>query len=411
MHAVDYVALFIGLFTVSCGLLFTLQCVREKEKRAARRSLILVIAFGAVFSAGILVSARTDIRISEILILILSVTTILLLIPFRKKRGDAPRECPVVRFDERDIVYVRRKLLPGTGKFEEYYLRHPEKHANDNISRSLPGLLSPDASFYHRMLFTSVRGSLNSIYALLKERDGVPVGEPVSVDPDDMSRFIKGWCLHFGAHSAGITLLQDYHLYGTGGYKDSYGKAVVREHRYAIALTVEMDHEATGCAPYAPMWMEAARQYETSANIAIQLAVLIRHLGYPARAHVFDNYEVIAPIVARDAGLGEIGRSTLLLTPRLGPRVRIAVVTTDLPLQVDLRNWNPSILDACMNCTKCARICPSKALSTDKPVDNNGGLRWMMNALSSPQRCSWRGYRPDHPAAAADSAAPPQPRT
>ena len=47
-----------------------------------------------------------------------------------------------------------------------------------------------------------------------------------------------------------------------------------------------------------------------------------------ARAHIDGNYQVIAPLVARDAGLGTIGRMGLLMTPELGPRVRLAVVTT-----------------------------------------------------------------------------------
>ncbi|MFQ6103859.1 MAG: hypothetical protein ACE5OP_06150 [Candidatus Glassbacteria bacterium] len=52
----------------------------------------------------------------------------------------------------------------------------------------------------------------------------------------------------------------------------------------------------------------------------------IRNLGYPARTHIDGNYRVVCPLVARDAGIGEIGRMGLLMTPRLGPRVRIAVV-------------------------------------------------------------------------------------
>ena len=51
----------------------------------------------------------------------------------------------------------------------------------------------------------------------------------------------------------------------------------------------------------------------------VQLAAAIRDLGYPARAHIDGNYRVIAPLVARDAGLGEIGRMGLLMTPRWVP--------------------------------------------------------------------------------------------
>ena len=49
-------------------------------------------------------------------------------------------------------------------------------------------------------------------------------------------------------------------------------------------------------------------------NRVVQLGYLIRSLAYPARTHIDGNYRVIAPLVARDAGLGEIGRMGLLMT-------------------------------------------------------------------------------------------------
>ena len=64
---------------------------------------------------------------------------------------------------------------------------------------------------------------------------------------------------------------------------------------------------------------------------------------------------MIAPLVARDAGLGEIGRMGLLMTPRLGPRVRLGVVTTDLPLAPNEAGDDLSVLDFCTRCKKCAQ--------------------------------------------------------
>jgi len=87
--------------------------------------------------------------------------------------------------------------------------------------------------------------------------------------------------------------------------------------------------------PLAPIIMESSQKYLDSGSIAVQLAAFIRNLGYPALAHIDGNYQVVCPLVARDAGLGDIGRMGLLMTPKLGPRVRIGVVTTDLPLLVD----------------------------------------------------------------------------
>lgn len=370
-----------GILIAAALGIFSIHSVWEREPRAARRSLLCATLLPLPFLA----TAWLDfpLRLYAAWALLGGTGAILLgiAIPWRPGRLDARhRATPTTRFDERDVVYVRRKLVPGTERFQEYYSRRPELLSVDNAFRAAPGLLSPDSLFYHRLLFAGVRGSLSGIYALLKELDGPGVGAPITADPEDLARFIKGWCKHLGAHATGITRLRDYHLYSVGGYKDQYSRPVEQDHPYAIALTVEMERNATRGGPAAPAWMEAAWQYENSANIAIQLAVLIRQLGYAARAHVFDNYQVVAPLVARDAGLGEIGRASLLMTPGLGPRVRIAVVTTDLPLATDPPADDPAVLEFCARCSKCADACPAQAISRGDPVEDNGGLRWKLDA-------------------------------
>jgi ferredoxin len=132
-------------------------------------------------------------------------------------------------------------------------------------------------------------------------------------------------------------------------------------------------------APAAPTLFESARQYANAAQIAVQLGIFIRSLGYPARAHIDGNYRVIAPLVARDAGLGEFGRMGLLMTPALGPRVRLGVVTTELPLIPDQRSRDASVLDFCRVCKKCAENCPVRAIAFDDRQEIEGALRWRIN--------------------------------
>jgi epoxyqueuosine reductase QueG len=106
----------------------------------------------------------------------------------------------------------------------------------------------------------------------------------------------------------------------------------------------------------------------------------MRRLGYPARAHIDGNYRVIAPLVARDAGLGEIGRMGLLMTPHLGPRVRLGVVTTEMPLVPDSRGDDASVLDFCNVCRKCATNCPVGAISSGDRIAVDDGLRWAIDS-------------------------------
>jgi ferredoxin len=137
-------------------------------------------------------------------------------------------------------------------------------------------------------------------------------------------------------------------------------------------------------APAAPTLLESARQYANAAQIAVQLANHIRSQGFPARAHIDGNYRVVAPLVARDAGLGGIGRLGLLMTPDLGPRVRLGVVTTDLPLVPDLRGaetlaHTSSVLDFCRICKKCADSCPVRAIPFEDRQVIGGTLRWQID--------------------------------
>jgi reductive dehalogenase len=177
--------------------------------------------------------------------------------------------------------------------------------------------------------------------------------------------------------------LQGSHIYShIGRGSGTYGDPVALDHQFGIAFTVEMDYEMTGAAPYPPITMESGRQYVECARVAVQLAAAIRELGYPARAHIDGNYRVIAPLVARDAGLGEIGRMGLLMTPKLGPRVRVGVVTTDLPLIPDPYQPDLSTLDFCEICEKCAENCPSQSIPYGSREISNGVLRWTIDPES-----------------------------
>ena len=105
----------------------------------------------------------------------------------------------------------------------------------------------------------------------------------------------------------------------------------------------------------------------------------LQRLFGPARAHIDGNYRVIAPLVAKDAGIGEIGRMGILMTPGLGPRVRLGVVTTDLPLIADPPTDDRSVIDFCTVCKKCAENCPSRSISFDDRTRIDGGWRWAID--------------------------------
>lgn len=283
------------------------------------------------------------------------------------------------RYDERDIVFSRNELIPGTEKYAGYYAAHPEKEIMDNKFRQLPGLLSRNATYFHKKAFDAATRNFKEVDALQKFVAGEPVGKPLEVNAEAECEKIRKMIFEMGAHSVAITLVKPYHYYSVKGRGSRYGEEIAVNHTVAIAFTVEMDKQSVDAAPHASIVAESSRQYLHAAEIATTVARYIRQLGYAARAHIDGNYEVICPLVARDAGLGEIGRIGLLMTPDLGPRVRIGVVTTNLGLPVAEYKSDPSVYHFCRVCKKCAVCCPAKALPLHNEVMHNGAIRWKVN--------------------------------
>ncbi|HJX23484.1 MAG TPA: hypothetical protein VJ574_03630, partial [Candidatus Bathyarchaeia archaeon] len=70
------------------------------------------------------------------------------------------------------------------------------------------------------------------------------------------------------------------------------------------------------------------------------------------------------------AGLGTIGKSSLLITPQFGPRVNLGTVITDAQLEPD----QPIEANFCKDCLVCAKTCLGQAIS-DKGYDAAGCWR------------------------------------
>lgn len=302
----------------------------------------------------------------------------ILFLPIRKA-GSFPGN-PCEQIDERTIMFSRAKLEPGTQRYNDYYTLYPDHKTPDDKFRKSPGLLKPGTTYYDKAYFHAADINFNTVNALHPLVDGIASKDHDNLVEDiDYSVFLHQWVKKLGAHSSGATLLRPYHTYSTIGRGSDYGKSVELNHKYAFAFTVEMDKSMMDASPMAPVVFESSQQYLKSGTIAVQVAQWIRSMGYEARAHIDGNYRVVCPLVARDAGLGEIGRMGLLMTPRLGPRVRIAVVTTNMPLSVTPRKADPSVDAFCSICRKCAYTCPAAAIPKAGKKLIDGVNRWQIN--------------------------------
>jgi ferredoxin len=369
-----------GLWIAGLGG-FTLVSLREHEPRAARIALLLAISGGLILALAAALPPAIQLAVLALCGLALLACFLAYLWP--GKLVECAYETPRGQIDERDIMFARARLRRGSPEYAAYYAAHPEKRAIDDDIRALPGLMSPLSTLADLLLFSSPEASFALTGALRDTVDGPVATSVQAFSPATISRYLKHLARYYGALDVGITRLEPYHIYshigrGTG----TYGEAIQLEHEWAIAFTVEMDREMIAANPRPPGLMESAKEYVESARIAVQLATAIRALGYAARAHIDGNYRVVAPLLGRDAGLGEIGRMGLLMTPRQGPRVRLGVVTTSLPLIADSRQPDPTVLDFCTACQKCAACCPSQAIPFGPRHEIDGVLRWQIDGES-----------------------------
>ena len=353
----------------------------ENEKKATLKFILFGIITPLPFLFTGFYEFSFQFETSLVLLSLFLVVILVYIIPVKvsKKIVDV---FPMGRIDERNTMFSRNELKEDSKNYKEYYGYNPEKLVLDEKFRSNPGLLAEGTSNYDLAMFSSAHASFFTVEAFKSKVDGEISTNKINVVPEKITKYIKNWTLKLGAIDVGIAELKDYHKYSYRGRKGNYGNKVELKHKFAIAFIVEMDYDALKTGPHAPTAMESAQQYLAAGAIGIQLAEFIRQLGYPARAHIDGDYEVVCPLVAKDAGLGEIGRMGILITPKLGPRVRIAVITTDIPLMVDERDFDPTVINFCNNCKKCADICPSNAISFDDRKEIDGVNRWQINQES-----------------------------
>ena len=221
-------------------------------------------------------------------------------------------------------------------------------------------------------------------------------------DPAIMTRALKKAARFMGASLVGVAQLDMRWVYSHAYYPQirnpfegkplsaaeitegvSEEIVIPPEFKYAIVLAFEMDYGLTAYSPTYTASAGAGLCYSKMPFVAAMVAQFIRGLGY--QAIPMGNDTALSVPLAVDAGLGELGRNGMLITPKYGPRVRLAKVFTDLPLVPD-KPLDFGVWDFCLICEKCAQGCPSQSIpygqaTTDiNNVSNNKGLyRWPVN--------------------------------
>jgi len=216
----------------------------------------------------------------------------------------------------------------------------------------------------------------------------VPPGLRLEIDnPAKMSQDIKKVAKFFGASQVGICELDRRWVYSHSfnfATREHKELELPEEYKYAIVMVYEMDYELAKTSPTLTAEGTEGKAYSMMAVVATMVAQFIRGLGY--KAIPTGNDTAINIPLAIDAGLGDLGRNGLLITPQYGPRVRLSKVLTDLPLVPD-EPIEFGAIEYCEKCKKCAQYCPSQSIlwgkRTTEPnnISNaSGELKWPIDA-------------------------------
>lgn len=130
-----------------------------------------------------------------------------------------------------------------------------------------------------------------------------------------------------------------------------------------IVCLIEMDYLALSTAPTVVSDGPSGQGYSDMVMVSTHLAAFIRHLGYNAVASGNDLGMSVAYAVA--AGLGEVSRGGWLISPDLGPKVRICKIYTDFDFVEYDKPRDYSITNFCVHCKRCADACPTQSISHD----------------------------------------------
>ncbi|MFC1951119.1 reductive dehalogenase [Chloroflexota bacterium] len=210
---------------------------------------------------------------------------------------------------------------------------------------------------------------------------GVPRWEGT---PEENAGMVRAAARYFGAGQVGFVELDEHtekliYSYGADGkkiefedvalaYETEDRRVIPRKARWVIVFSVQMSEEllkrGDGLYSTALSGAPNALGYSQGRNVLDRLQTFLHVLGYQGLGSPWFNGLGIAPALAIMAGLGELSRLNLLISPEYGPMQRVFRLITDLPL-APTKPIDAGIMRFCRTCKKCALLCPAKVLSVE----------------------------------------------
>ncbi|MFW6360772.1 MAG: hypothetical protein ACOC2R_03385 [Spirochaetota bacterium] len=275
------------------------------------------------------------------------------------------------RFDERDTIFSRMTLEPGTERYKRYYERHPEHKAIDDELRSAqPGKFShamPEAPMVETTFAFITR--LRDFVRGFEGEYQAPGHLKEAISTSELSAYLKKTLASYGAVVSGAIRTDEECAYSVRGRGERYGRRNNELLPYTLVYAMEMSVEEMRTAPGIREAAEVAGTYLRVAVPGLVVASYLRGLGYNAVCHMDGESELVLPPLAARAGIGQIGRHGLIVNKKYGSRIRIGALTTDAELLLD-EPVDFKLPKVCEVCRKCSELCPVGAIPKGSIIDD-----------------------------------------
>ncbi len=219
-------------------------------------------------------------------------------------------------------------------------------------------------------------------FVLLQDGAAAATVSKSAEDAERNAQNIKAASYFLGIDAVGLSRCPEWTWYS----HDAIGEPLTPPHDQAVSMIIDQGYETMEGAS-GDDWISVAQSMRAYLRFSLLGGVIarqIRNLGYSAKAHTVLDGEVLQPPLLLLSGLGEVSRiGEVILNPYLGPRLKSGIVTTDMPIVHD-KPVDFGLQSFCEACNKCARECPSGAITAGPKFMFNGYEIWK----SDSQKCA-----------------------
>ena len=181
------------------------------------------------------------------------------------------------------------------------------------------------------------------------------------MDPSALTQEIKEYALSHGAELVGVLSpesIDAFPEYWIGWQIQQASKKTTDYMMDARSIMV-LGYHAYDDIHEAQIAHNGEIEYPVYTRMRLYARRVMRQLEEKGFKCIVYPFNLSQKKMAQLAGLGPVGKNSLIINPEYGPWIRLQSILTDAPLVPD----RPYTRDLCRDCTRCIDACPTGALS------------------------------------------------